>query len=146
MRPRVVYHVAGTQRDHWEVARALGLYRLQTRPFSTPADFAAMLDRLRPECIMLEADRAGREGAALMAELRARSLGWPVIILGEETREWALRRSAGEVAAVLPRPVNTDALAKALARASASLVATPFFIPRPTRRRPHYLLLGGRSG
>lgn len=59
----------------------LGDAQLQSRPFASGADFLAALPDLEPGCILLDVRMPDMDGLAVMAELGARGIDWPVIFM-----------------------------------------------------------------
>src|SRR3954469_8374727 len=91
-------------------------------PFAGGAEFLSMIDHLMPACVLLDMDIAEPSGLELLAELRLRHPGWPVMAMSAapelRVAVEAMKLGAFEF---LAKPIETEALAVALVPAFARL-------------------------
>ena len=100
------------------LAFLLEVSRIPTRGFASGAEFLSEVERLEPGCILLDIRMSGLDGLAVLGELRARKIGWPVVVMTGHG-EVSLAVSAMKLGAIefLEKPFREDGLLDALGRA-----------------------------
>ena len=102
--------------------RAAGI---DCRPFSSPSDFLEEVDHLPPGCILLDVRMPGQNGVEVLAELDARDIRWPAIMVTGHaevvTAVEAMKLGAIEF---LEKPFSEAALMGALEQGYRKLAAS----------------------
>ena len=100
------------------LAFLLEVSRIPTRGFASGAEFLSEIAELEPGCILLDIRMSGLDGLAVLAELQARKIGWPVVVMTGHG-EVSLAVSAMKLGAIefLEKPFREDGLLDALRRA-----------------------------
>jgi two-component system, LuxR family, response regulator FixJ len=88
--------------------------------FADPRVFLARIQTLPPACILTDLRMPGMDGWQLASELRARSLGWPLLLMSSDNVQPAEVRDHG-FTAFLRKPLDAEALAEVLDSEGASL-------------------------
>jgi len=91
---------------------------MQTRAFGSGLDFIDSLDHLEPGCVLLDIRMPDMDGVEVLAELRKRSIEWPVVMMTGHG-EVALAVQTMKLGAIdfLEKPFQEENLRASLARA-----------------------------
>jgi len=85
------------------------------RAFASAEDFLAATDGSEADCLVLDHHLAGLSGLALLELLRAKGVRTPAIMVSANAKHLARDAARAGVAAVLHKPLATDALVQWLA-------------------------------
>lgn len=100
------------------LGEALGALGYAVRSADGAASLFALLDSLRPACLILDQNMPGRDGLAIQQDLRRDGFAFPVIFLtGCADENVRARAMASGAHAYLGKPVALDVLDAALAAA-----------------------------
>lgn len=90
---------------------------LTSHPFASGSDFLAALPDLKPGCILLDVRMPDIDGLAVMAELAAREVDWPVVFMTGHG-EVPIAVEAMKLGAIdfLQKPFSEDALLSSFRR------------------------------
>lgn len=117
-----IYLLDGDQSSRRLLAARLGERGFEVWPFDTVDRFLAVLGTLRPACILLDVGIGSGHGVELIAHLRERSGGWPVVALDSApkitTAVAAVRAGAEDF---LEKTGDRDRLDRVLRAACSSL-------------------------
>lgn len=78
---RIVYVVDDDRDVRLMISYMLSDAELTSHPFAGGSDFLAALPDLKPGCVLLDVRMPDMDGLAVMAELSARGVDWPVIFM-----------------------------------------------------------------
>jgi FixJ family two-component response regulator len=124
MSGRPVYLVDEDSASRRYLIERLSALGIEAWPFASHHQFATMIGRLEPGCVLIGGDMSGESGLDAMAALNAEGLGWPVVIAASRS---CLRvaLAAMKLGAVdfLEQPVGERQLADALGEARERLEA-----------------------
>jgi two-component system response regulator FixJ len=126
---RTIYVVDADLASRRALTAQLARFGAEAWPFSGGAEFLAMLDHLMPACVLIDMDVTAPAGLELLAELRRRHPGWPVMAMSASP-ELRIAVEAMKLGAFdfFAKPIDADALGAALvpafARLERSLVAS----------------------
>ena len=113
---RRVYVVARDGELRRQLARQVSGVGAEAWPFPSGLEFLKLAEHLDPGCILLDMDLADVPGLELVAELRARDVGWPIIGLsGSGSLELAVAAMKAGAVDFLGLPLVDDRLAFAIA-------------------------------
>lgn len=119
---RMVYVVDRDQEARRALTSHLAAAGAEAWPFASGGEFLEILPHLMPACIILDMDLPSGQALEVMAELRRRRLGWPVLATSAHpdlaAAVDAMKRGAVDF---LQKPVGDAALAVALAPAWEAL-------------------------
>jgi FixJ family two-component response regulator len=88
------------------------------RAFSSGRDFLDRLAAERPDCVLLDLNMPGMNGAEVQEALRARNIDLPVILItGHRDAQLIARARAAGVADLLNKPFQDEDLRLAIERA-----------------------------
>ena len=102
------------------VCEALGLH---ATVYASGREFIAALDggAAHPDCVLLDAQMPEMTGLEVQRELASRGIRLPTIVLtGDEASEAIALYSATSVAAVLPKPIDSELLRATILTATGS--------------------------
>jgi two-component system, LuxR family, response regulator FixJ len=89
----------------------LGAAELTSHPFASGTDFLSGLDDLQPGCVLLDIRMPQVDGFQVMAELRARGVAWPVVVMtGHGEVSIAVRAMKLGAVDFLEKPFSEEAL------------------------------------
>ena len=119
---RMVYVVDQDQETRRALTANLAAIGAEAWPFASGGEFIEILPHLMPACILLDMDLPHGQALEVMAELRRRRLGWPVLATSARSdlacAVDTMKRGAVDF---LQKPVGEAALAVALAPAWEAL-------------------------
>ena len=93
--------------------RLCEVFGLRATVYASGREFIDSLDGggARPDCVLLDAQMPGLTGLEVQRELASRGIRLPTIVLtGDEASEALALYAATSVAAVLPKPVDSEVL------------------------------------
>lgn len=122
-----VYLVGASRDEERRLARLLRAAGLRARTFPTAEAFLDIAPFLAPGCVLVDLRRSRRDIAAVILELRARSIPLKAVVIGPENGDVSLAVEAMKSGAAdyLQAPVADGALMAALSSMTADLGAAP---------------------
>ena len=118
MESRHVYVVDDDRDVRCSISFMLSAAGIQSRPFGSGADLLASLPELQPGCILLDIRMPDMDGFQIMAELAAKSVDWPVIVMtGHGEVPIAVRAMKAGAVDFLEKPFEEEVLIGSLDRA-----------------------------
>lgn len=121
--PGKIVYVIDDERDvRVSLVMLLRTFGIEARPFVGAGDFLADLPNLKPGCVITDVLMPETSGLALLAELRERGCGWPVVVITGQgdvtTAVAAMKLGAVEF---LEKPFQPAALSETIDGAAAQL-------------------------
>lgn len=115
-----VYIVDDDRDVRSSISFMLGTDGMRTRAFASGHDFIDSLDHLEAGCVLLDIRMPDMDGVEVLAELRKRSIEWPVVMMTGHG-EVALAVQTMKLGAIdfLEKPFEEENLRASLARAFA---------------------------
>ena len=119
---RTVYVIDADRASRRALTGHLARIGIEAWPFAGGTELLAMLDHLLPACILLDMDAAATDALQLLAEIRRRRPGWPVLVMSAAP-EIPVAVEAMKLGALdfLQKPLEAATLATALMPAFVSL-------------------------
>jgi two-component system nitrogen regulation response regulator GlnG len=113
-----IWIVDDDQSIRFVLERALAREQLATRSFSNPRDVLAALDHDEPQVLVTDIRMPGGSGIDLLAKVRARLPGLPVIVMtAYSDLDSAVSAFQGGAFEYLPKPFDLDAAVELIRRA-----------------------------
>jgi two-component system response regulator FixJ len=112
-------HVVDDDRDvRCSISFMLNAAEMKSRPFASGTDFLDSIGELQPGCVLLDVRMPEIDGFQVMAELAARGIEWPVVVMtGHGEVSVAVRAMKLGAVDFIEKPFDEDVLMGSLERA-----------------------------
>lgn len=115
---RNVYVVDDDRDVRSSISFMLGTAEINSRPFGSGQDFIDALGEISPGCILLDVRMPVMDGFQVMAELEARQIDWPIVVMtGHGEVPVAVRAMKMGAVDFIEKPFSEELLLSSLDRA-----------------------------